>query len=576
MRGSRKGGFSLDSREQMLASEGAVLPGDAAASTLIHLVRGDDPEFIMPARGERLNLEEIALLTQWIDQGAAWPASKETERVHPHVIPRTPDVPAPRDGIDHPIDLILDEYFDEERITPTNVVDDAAFLRRVTLDITGLLPKAGKLGRVRAGIDKRPREAAIDRLLADDAAYAAHWLSFWNDLLRNDYSGTGYIDGGRTQITAWLYEALHTNQPYDEFVSELVNPTAETAGFAGGIRWRGEASASQRWELQYARSVSQVFLGVNMKCASCHDSFIDGWKLTDAYGLAAVIADEPLELYRCDQPTGAHAAPAFIFPEVGEIDASAGRADRLASLAALMTDPANGRTTRTIVNRVWARLMGRGLVEPVDTMAGESWNEDLLDYLASHLVEHDYDLRETIRLITTSAAYQRRAITAQEGGPYVFRGPSPQRMTAEQFVDAVWWLGDTAPDVINAPIANEAAPRVRASLVHATPLMRSLGRPPREQIVSTRPGALTTLQALDLANGTELNDHLTRGATRLIGTVDGPSEVIDAIYLTALSRSPNDVERDLALDFLGDALAPDRVADLMWTVIMLPEFQLVR
>ena len=158
-------------------------------------------------------------------------------------------------------------------------------------------------------------------------------MTFWNDLLRNDYAGTGYIDGGRKQITGWLYQALIDNKPYDRFVRELISPSPESEGFIKGIKWRGRVNASQVREIQFSQNVSQVFFGINMKCASCHDSFIDRWKLVDAYGLAAVIAEEPLEIARCDKPTGQIAAPEFLWPELGTIDADQPRAKRLERLA---------------------------------------------------------------------------------------------------------------------------------------------------------------------------------------------------------------------------------------------------
>src|ERR1041384_6560179 len=127
-------------------------------------------------------------------------------------------------------------------------------------------------------------------------------------MLRNDYRGTGYIDGGRKQISSWLFSALAKNLPYDQFVSQLVNPTAENEGLVGGIVWRGVVNASQTPQMQTAQNISQVFMGVNLKCASCHDSFINDWTLADAYGLASIYSDTPLEMVLCDKPTGQKAA----------------------------------------------------------------------------------------------------------------------------------------------------------------------------------------------------------------------------------------------------------------------------
>ena len=120
------------------------------------------------------------------------------------------------------------------------------------------------------------------------------------------------------------------------------------------------------------------------------------------------IADAPLEIYRCDKPTGKMAAPGFLWPELGTIDAETAEVRAARAARRLVTHPDNGRFARTIVNRIWQRLMGRGIVHPVDVMANEPWSEDLLDYLAAYLVDHGYDLKRLIDQIVTSRAYQSR------------------------------------------------------------------------------------------------------------------------------------------------------------------------
>jgi hypothetical protein len=600
----------------------------------------------------------------------------------------------------------------------------------------------------------------VQELLADDVAYAEHWLTFWNDLLRNDYTGTGFITGGRKQITKWLYEALVANKPYDQFARELIAPpTPESAGFIQGIRWRGEVSAGQTVEIQFAQSVGQSLLGINLKCASCHDSFIDRWKLDEAYGLAAIYATQPLPIHRCDKPVGRTAQAAWLFPELGQIDPAAPQPERLKQLAALMTHPQNGRFPRTIVNRLWHRLMGRGIVHPLDGMQGEPFSADLLDYLAVHLTDNGYDLKRTLELIATSGVYQSRAQAVAapldpEG--YVFAGPRAKRLTAEQFIDAVWQLTGTAPTRLDAPILrgkpdpagapkralqgkwiwsradsqsiaagetialrrqvtvkepplqavavatcdNEytlfvngarvhagenwqapdtialthhlkagvndllivatnggsapnpaglffearlmqmdgsttaigtdeawewttrlpnakgryatppddwqpaalvARPEIwdaqlggaqselfartggalslmmRASLVKSDFLMRSLGRPNRDQIVTVRPEELTTLEAIDLSNGQILAELLQRGAKNLLSRDwKSPEAFIRWLYQHSLSRDPSRAELQVLTEALGPELAEQGVEDALWSVIMLPEFQLVR
>ena len=214
--------------------------------------------------------------------------------------------------------------------------------------------------------------------------------------MRNDYSGTGYITQGRFAITDWLYESLRKNKPYDTFVKELISPNKESEGFIRGIQWRGTVNASQRVEMQAAQNVAQVFLGLNLKCASCHDSFISDWKLTDAYAFANIFSDSALEINRCDVPTGKMAGTKIIFSELGEIDSTANVEQKLKQLSDYLTAPKNGRLYRTIVNRIWSQLMGRGIVAPVDLMDNVPWSQDLLDWLASDFVDDKNDLKQLI------------------------------------------------------------------------------------------------------------------------------------------------------------------------------------
>ncbi len=498
-------------------------------------------------------------------------------------------------------------------------------------------------------------------------------------------------------------------------------------------------------------------MGINLKCASCHDSFIDRWTLEESYGLAAIYAERPLELHRCDKPTGKTAEPAWLFPDLGQIDPKAPQAERLDQLAALLTHRENGRFTRTIVNRLWHRLMGRGIVHPTDAMQTEPWNADLLDYLAEHLAENGYDLKKTLEHIATSNAYQSQAeIVTDETDPtgYRYAGPRSKRLTAEQFLDCVWQITEAAPlkfdaplirgksdpaaakqipirgnwiwsqsDTANVPAGKAIAFRkqweletvpsqvaavvscdnaytlyvngkqaatgdnweapdlvalpslkpgrneilivaknggagpnpaglffqaqwsdkegsseslasdetwqwtenlpdnkgqykappedwqpavkaetqhvwmkrlegnmalllsrgegaagrmVRASLLKSDFLMRSLGRPNRDQIVSVRPLELTTLEAIDLSNGEALMNVLRHGAAQLVARDwKSPEEFIVWLYQFALSREPTAEERRTLSEALGNELTTAGMEDILWAVIMLPEFQLV-
>lgn len=767
--GKAKGGFQLDSRETFLRagdSGPSVTPGNSRDSLLIHLVSGLDPDSVMPVKGSKLTAEQVGLLRAWIDQGLKWePGVSFARDPHRNLQPRRPELPAALPGREHPIDRWMGAYFERQGVVPRGPVDDLTFARRATLDLVGLLPTPEELERFLGdpGPDRRAR--LVRSLLADGSRYAQHWLSFWNDLLRNDYKGTGYIDGGREPVSKWLYTALRENKPYDQFVRELVNPGDGPArGFAKGIVWRGVVNSSQTPQMQAAQNIGQVFLGVNLKCASCHDSFIDDWQLSDAYGMAAIYADTKLELVQCDKPLGRFAQPKFLFGGATEIDPAAPRAARIARLAELITRPENGRLTRTLVNRLWSRLLGRGLVEPLDVMQNAAWDPDLLDWLAEDFVSHGHDIKHTLELIATSAAYQMPGVdTPEKASPdFVFRGPSIRRLSAEQFRDAlsqvtgVWaqkpegdldrllvekgpgtsaplaaafWIwsdphaAQSAPPgtvwfrrtfaiqelpgeavtIVNADnsvrlwlngqsvrrqndtpwnestvvdlrpflrigtnvLAAEAvnatdspspagllayvrfrarpgdpasmvagasdfgtdaawlvstnradgwmkpefdasswgraqvlgpadvAPwqlgasfaaavqgqtvfgRVRSSLVSSDPLSTALGRPNREQVTSLRAQAATTLQLLELTNGGTLAQLLHQGAEKLAQESGPPRALVDRLFLQGLGRKPSTAESELAMGLVGSPVKVEGLEDLVWSMAMLPEFQLM-
>ncbi len=744
----KKGGFSMNTRADLLAGSenGKVAePGKPDTSLLLKLLTSTDSDEWMPPKGDRVPPEKIAVLRAWIAEGMPWEEGFTfgASAWEPPLQPRRVELPPAVDGRVHPVDRIIDKYLADHHVPRPARVDDAAFVRRVSMDVLGLLPAPETVNAFAADPNPHKRSQFISATLGRDVEYAEHWLSFWNDLLRNDYQGTGYIDGGRKAITGWLYNALLGNMPYDRFARELLAPPSDaSAGFISGIKWRGSVNASQVREVQFAQSVSQVFLGINMKCASCHDSFIDRWKLDDAYALAAVYSERPLEIFRCDVATGRQAKAGWIFPELGSVDAAAPQPERLKQLAALMIHPDNGRFTRTMVNRIWHRLMGHGIVHPVDAMHTPPWSADLLDYLAVWFAEEKYDVKKLIAFICRSEAWQSRSVTGAEEEKFVYRGPLARRLTAEQFVDAVWSLTGTAPGaphqsisrgrpapaenlnakwiwsradgssgapageravfrrtvklalpspggravvscdnacevlldgktlgksdnwespltldlpklkagehtltiiasnggsdpnpaglffearlqqtkaddavVISdgswqwaaedkpgaawkpaAEVASQAvwsrvndalrtalsgsgrgAAAVRASLLPSDLLQRALGRPNREQIVSMRPDQLTTLEAIDLANGNILAGLLQRGAAKIITAHNGSTTFLaTSLFRRALTREPSAEELALLVQTLGPAPTAQSVEDALWILLMLPEFQFVR
>ncbi len=723
----------MDTRSALLDS-GMIENKNSAESELIARITSRDPDEQMPPTGKRLTDEQVKRFKQWIDDGVDWTEgfSFRKKKWQAPIRHRRPDIPK---GVGNPIDRIVGKYFRERGISHPAEISDRVFLRRVYLDIIGILPTPKEQDEFLANKSLQRRAALIKQLLSRKREYADHWMTFWNDLLRNDYAGTGFIDGGRKQITAWLHRSLYENKPYNQFVRELISPTSESDGFIRGIQWRGRVNASQVREVQFAQNVSQVFLGENLKCASCHDSFIDDWKLSDAYGMAAIVARRPLEMYRCDKPTGKKATPKFLWPELGEIDPNLSRTKRLKRTAELITGDNNGRFARTIVNRIWQRMLGRGIVEPVDVMSNRPFEPDLIDYLAIRLVDEKYDLKKIIALIANSRIYQSQMVSAADSADenHSFRGPVARRFTAEQFMDAAWYLTRRGPMKMSAQLENyrsgkqipvvgqwywsrentldskpgesilfsfdlnlekqpvnaamvitcdnrfavlidgkqikadndwttpeivqlakflkagqnrisilaknagkepnaaglylsvfvnykqvqpkiqyrstdgiqdakpikpiepwylvyasihrkeaEAAgklvdlPAIRASLMVSNPLMRTLGRPNREQVVTSRPAQLSTLQAIDLSNGKPLFDMIESAAAQIVKQSPKRDELIERFYIRALCRKPTEREMTVLREIVGEKPTQQSTADLIWSIIMLPEFQHVR
>ena len=486
---------------------------------------------------------------------------------------------------DRPLDRFVASYLSKRRVLQRPGVSDALFARRVYLDVWGLLPTPAEMQAFVSDRTPGKREALVATLLADNRKYAEHWISFWNDLLRNEDGVTYFSESAsRKSITDWLLASLESNLPYDQFVTKLLNPSATTdpEGFLVGVNWRGETSAAVTPWMQASQNSAQVFLGINLKCNACHDSFVSKWKLKDAYSLAAYFSPEPrLQMFRCDVAQNRYAEPGFLFPELGRVPASDSLAHRRAAAAETFTDPRMGRLPRTLVNRIWQRLFGHGIVANPDEMDGQPWSPELLDWLASDFVEHGYDVKRLIRTILTSRAYQMPAVARKAEPPargYAFAGPEVRRLTAEQFADAVGaitgeWNVYTAPAsaASNAASARQAgsaasnaasAKQAEAGKSPAKPAMptssgrparewrvassdltRALGRPVRDQVISSRPVQASTLQALELTNGQSLVRWISRGARRMLNEL--PPEPQSLYNRTVAGRTATSAAFDI-------------------------------
>lgn len=586
-----KGELRLDGKQYIFkgGKHGSILtsghPDKSEIIRRISLSRSDKEA--MPSKGKGLSATEIATLTLWIKQGAPWPDGPERSLFRVAAMaPRLPALPPATGNLTSPVDLFVNNYFKQHKISWGTPVEDRIYLRRVYMDVIGLVPPPDSMDAFVKDTRPDKRALMVQQLLSRNDDYTQQWLSFWNDALRNDYSGTGYITGGRFGITKWLYTSLKENKPYNRFVSELINPDKQSDGFIKGIQWRGTINSSQRTEMQAAQNVSQVFFGVNLKCASCHNSFVSDWKLDDAYAFANVFSDTTLEINRCDKPTGKMAGRRILFKELGTINPDVPRKERLKQLADSLVQPRNGRLYRTFVNRMWAQLMGRGIVEPVDVMDNEPWSQDLLDWLAYDFVTSGYDIKKLMYTILTSQIYQQPSVAVKEPGlltakEYVFRGMVTRRLTAEEFTDAVGQVlapvYDDSMIVFNLMPGNikPNIPFARASLVKNDAFLTALGRPNRETVSTSRTSQASLLQALELTNGAQFNQALQKAAVKWKERYKDPLTMTREIYRAAIGRLPSKEEEGVALKAMGSIPSVAAVQDFLWAIALHPEFQLI-
>jgi len=464
------------------------------------------------------------------------------------------------------------------------VCDDSTFVRRVYLDVIGLIPTVEQTQKFLSDSSPNKREKLVDELLNRNADYAAHWTPFWEDAL-----GSGVVTGGlraRGNYQEWIRKGFEENKPYDLMVLELINP--RMSAWAKAAQSTGSQAASGTTgpkdyiltknhgeTLVSVSNASQVFLGTSMKCASCHNHFLNSeWPQARFLALAGLFAERDMESIRCEKPSGKFVPAAFPFA-LPDLPVTTSKA-RLQLMAVSLIDPTNPRFSATIVNRLWKRYFGLGLFEPVDDYRLDTppSHPELLEWLAQDFVRHGCDLKHTIRLILTSRTYQLRYEPGLEDHfevakpmePRYFRSPSLRRLTAEQFMDGV----RIAVDQTLSP-----SKRLFKSN-NSTALSRALGRPAARAEISTgRPDDVAVVQELELLNGKEIHSIVYGGKT--LEGLAGDEKRVEKVYLATLNRRPSEEEKKVAEEYVkSNGATKEVVGDLFWAMICSPEFQYIR
>ena len=588
-------------RLDRLPGSPVVIVGNSAASGLIKRVSGEPAR--MPPTGPPLSAAEIARLRAWIDAGASWPGQG---------LPVIPDDNGPADpalvkALEQPgeaallarrkqrlarvpkptgpanVDAYLRARAPQGRVSA--LCDDSTFVRRVHLDLVGAIPTIAEAREFTGDTKVGKRERLIDRLLARSEDYAAHWRPFWEDALASvAHNSLGGIPTNG-DFREWISRNFRENRPYDLLVAELLDPAmpghpARTVEFGDRTRVISFLrNDSQPAALTSAANVGQVFLGMRLKCASCHDHMEDAaaWPQSRFLAFAGLFGGRDMMQIRCEQSMQRTIAAGFPFRLAGApATVPSGARERAHYGATLLTDPANPRFAQTIVNRLWKRYLGMGLYEPADDFREDrqSANPELLEWLAYDLMEHGFDLKHTIRRILNSRAYQasydsKLADTFDPIKPEAarhFLSPSLRRLTAEQFLDSV-----------RVAVSQRFDPNLR--VYHdesSSSLSRSLGRPAiRNEVSTARPADVAVVQALELLNGNELHHLVYSGdwLERIARDNDDPAKV-EALYWAVLSRPPSAEELALGVRSLGESSRTEAMAlqrEIVWMDDAIPE-----
>ena len=560
-----KGGLRLDLASEALlggnADGPAIVPHRPLESALIQRVTTKDPDEIMPAKGDPLSAKEIDLLSRWIQDGAAWPE------------------------------------FQVDSFTPTALSDDFTFLRRVTLDTVGVVPTEAELKAFLADTSPDRRTRVIDRLLADPR-WADHNMGYWQDVLAENPNIINSVLNNTGPFRWWIHESLLDDKPLDLFVTELLR--LEGSERFGGPAGFGVAPQNDSPLAAKGVIVSSAFLGVEMKCARCHDAPAHRSKQEDLFQLAAMLNRAPLTvpatssvslehlslggrkpLIEVTLPPGSAVKPDWPFQEFCDEATAAALAERPDDsrdrLAALITAPQNERFAQVMVNRIWERLMGRGLVATIgDWEKSEPTHPELLRWLAREFVRSGYQQKPIARLILTSHAYQRAVDHTLVTTSPLFISPATRRLTAEQVVDSLFaatgkpfTLEEASLDVDGARnqansitlgkprrawmLTSTSNERDRPSLMlpriqAVVDVLEAFGwRSSRQDAINTRENTPNILQSALLANGvmaswlTRLSDD--HGLTQLVTENQSLDTLIDRLFLRLLTRHPSAEER---------------------------------
>jgi hypothetical protein len=482
------------------------------------------------------------------------------------------------------IDRLIDAKLERLKIQPSPATGDAAFLRRVSLDLKGLAPTPEEVEAFLASASRTKRADLIDKLIASPA-YVDHWTLKWADLLQNSRKYLG--EKGAFEFREWIRESIAGNKPYDRMVREMLTASGSSYENPAANFYRVTRDPKPTME-----KTTQVFLGVRMVCAQCHDHPFERWTQNQYYEMSAFfstvglrpgyeVGEEILYDQRQDYDMkhpkdGRVMNPKFIVPAswsgTGAPPTDAGRRQAYAEWLTARDNPFFAKST---VNRVWSYFFGRGIIDPVDDIRASNppSNPALLDALTKDFVDHNFDLRYLMRTVANSRTYQTSVATNEwnEKDAENFSHAIPRRLSAEELMDALALATGVRPVFPEAP-PDTTAEQVTDPHVGKDGFLDLFGRPARESACECeRRSDLSLPQALNLVNGKTISDAVGDANGRvakaiLSGRTD--HEVVTELYLASLSRLPRAAEAESGVHYLeGGSGRAARAQDLLWALV---------
>jgi hypothetical protein len=476
------------------------------------------------------------------------------------------------------IDELVDKKLAKLNIAASPLCDDAEFLRRVYLDLTGMLPTGDAARKFLADPSKHKRAGLVEALLKTPE-FADLWAMRWADLLRVERAALGHERA--YGYYKWIRDSVHENKPFDEFARELVTAEGPTAEIGAANFYRVVTKPGDM-----AGTVSQVFLGIRIGCAECHHHPFDRWSQTDYYGMvgffAPVAARGDAVLSSGDPVTNHPRSKKPVFTHalgVAEPEADP-KGDRRLILADWMTKPDNPYFARNLSNRVWAWMLGAGIVEPVDDVRATNppTNPELLDALAKFVINNKYDVKKLIAVIAASRVYQTssRPNETNEKDERNFSRGMFKRPDAEVLLDMVCQATGVPEKFTGSPGVTRAVQLWDSKARHE--FLKLFGRPVRATACECeRTKEPSVAQVLNLLNSPDVQAKLSHEAgtvAKLVREQKDDAKLVDELYLTFFARLPSKDEAVIALDHLKKRAATRRQAaeDLAWAMLNSTEF----